>query len=130
MLRKLRAILNWELPIPDRVIHIAAELTGALSGPGLAVIGIYCTYLGIRLALLIYSKVRLESANGWELAWVPIVPVGGGGLALATIGIHKTVQYWRIKRRRRNRQCLKCGYDLRATPERCPECGTVVGERA
>jgi hypothetical protein len=45
-----------------------------------------------------------------------------GGWPLIVNGRDRLVQW----RRRRSGRCAYCGYDLRATPGRCPECGSAA----
>jgi len=42
--------------------------------------------------------------------------------------VFPVIAIWRSKRRRPNTgpQCHICGYDIRATPHRCPECGAEL----
>ena len=46
-------------------------------------------------------------------------------LLLALLPARWAVLRQRETRMRRLGVCISCGYDLRATPERCPECGAV-----
>lgn len=59
-----------------------------------------------------------------KLFWLYIALVIAAGLTinLAAWLVRRSKQRARINRLGQD-QCTRCGYDLRATPQRCPECG-------
>ena len=59
------------------------------------------------------SHVRVVDVPHWFLALLFAVP--------PTLTLRAAI---RSRRRHRAGFCPTCGYDLRATPQRCPECGT------
>jgi hypothetical protein len=58
--------------------------------------------------------------------WIIVFPPWLLLLPLATYGATRGVLFLRRARRHAAGHCPACGYDLRATPDRCPECGTPV----
>jgi hypothetical protein len=60
------------------------------------------------------------------LAWAWVMPywiVAAAPLITSLALLYR--RQARIRKKRDPRSCQLCGYDLRATPERCPECGAI-----
>ncbi|HEY2589537.1 MAG TPA: hypothetical protein VGI81_27570 [Tepidisphaeraceae bacterium] len=64
-----------------------------------------------------YHRVMFLRLPFWAL-----VALTGAGSMLSYLFVHRAT----IRLRRASKLCVRCGYDLRATPDRCPECGTPV----
>jgi hypothetical protein len=58
-------------------------------------------------------------AYGWQV----VIPYWAIVPAPAVLPVAWEWRRRRVRRRAREGLCLACGYDLRATPDQCPECG-------
>jgi hypothetical protein len=63
--------------------------------------------------------------NGWGMSILAPYWLLACVAAVAGIGLLTMSRHLHRRSRRRAGQCVRCGYDLRATPDRCPECGVV-----
>jgi len=62
----------------------------------------------------------------WKPAWrVPFWPLLVAFAVLPFTWVVSTIRQCRRKELLAAGRCAQCGYDLRATPHRCPECGRV-----
>lgn len=89
---------------------------------------------------IIHASGRLSSPQNRAMvssdspSRILCITIGWGWLAISTAILPSLVimrsgtKRLRIRRRHGAHRCISCGYDLRATPLRCPECGQVPPE--
>jgi len=70
------------------------------------------------------------NSNGLQGGWFAALPYWPLIAMTAVVPLSRFIRAIRKRRRDTTGLCVVCGYDLRATPERCPECGTVVSTKA
>ncbi len=84
-----------------------------------------CVFVGMLALPYALGDPRNPPPLTWPKALL-IAAVLGAILIPVAIIVFDAARVSRQQRRREHRWCAKCGYDVRVSSDRCPECGTVV----
>lgn len=98
---------------PDNALDLLDINKDGLTDPGARRI------LGVTYAALAWNQ------QGEVYLYAVSVPHWIIAAALALLPAAKLMTITLRRRRKRAGLCVVCGYDLRASPDRCPECGTA-----
>jgi len=96
--------------------------------------GLYLHTVELRAGAVEYAFYRGSAPPAGSCAyvgaWYATVPLGVPGAVLLGGMLLLLRRHRKQRLLRRAGVCISCGYDLRATPGRCPECGTAAEAQA
>ncbi len=80
----------------------------------------------VLLVAVLNGRATLEVLQDWRANVPGLVVLAGLMVASVAVGGLVLVARWLEDRQPDGARCRRCGYDLRESPLRCPECGTPV----
>jgi hypothetical protein len=82
-----------------------------------------------QMSVQLQGRTYTMTAREWSVRYWVIGVVAAVLLLLPAWRLRAELLIMRRHIRARAGRCTFCGYDLRATPQRCPECGTVAAKQ-
>ena len=115
------------LSVPQVVDLTSTRRTAGADRPGS--LSARCRRSALGFGYDAYDRLHLYTVNGVGASTrerVVVFPYWVAVLAFAALPTFCLVRGRAARRRRSRGLCAGCGYDLRATPGRCPECGATA----